>query len=85
MRRPAPALDSSRPDTLQQVAQDANGFYWEAHSLLHAAELIAEKIQDDEGITELQTLIKMASMKVSEMQNCFNPYIKSKAQASLNA
>lgn len=78
--RPTMMTDTT---TLRTVAAAANAHYWDANALLVAATLMAEKLDDDEEwVFELQALLAMASMKVHEMQNCFNPHIQAKGGAT---
>lgn len=70
--------------TLQAVAAEANRHYWDAHALLMSATLMAEKLDDDEEwALELRALLNMASIKVSDMQACFNPHIPVKGRAAV--
>lgn len=67
--------------TLQTVANRANHHYWEAHALLMAATMMAEKLdEDEEWVLELRSLLTMASMKVLDIQVCFDPYVQAKGR-----
>lgn len=61
--------------TLQTVAMTANGHYWDAHALLMALKLMIQKLDDDEWMPEMRALLDMASVKLTEMHDCFNPHI----------
>lgn len=68
--------------TLQAVATEANRHYWDAHALLMSATLMAEKLDtNEEWVLELQALLTMASIKVLDIQVCFNPHIKVQGRA----
>lgn len=68
---------------LQIVAAEANIHYWNAHGLLTAVTLMAEKLDDDEELVpEILALLNMASMKVLDIQACFNPHIPVKGGQS---
>ena len=77
--------DLTKTPTLQAVAKMANAHYWDAHALLMSAKLMAEKLDSDgEWVLELCALLDMASLKVLDIQTCFNPFIQIQARAELN-
>jgi hypothetical protein len=61
--------------TLQTVSMEANRHYWDAHALLMSLKLMVQKLDDDEWMPEIRALLDMASIKLTEMQDCFNPHI----------
>ena len=77
--------DLTKTQTLQAVAKMANAHYWDAHALLMSIKLMAEKLDSgEEWVLEICALLDMASLKVLDIQTCFNPYIQLKACAELN-
>lgn len=72
----------SKPATLQAVADAAHAKYWEAHALLHACWAVT-KDNDDSDLCELKELLRMVAQKVSEMQDCFNPYLTRKGASNV--
>jgi len=54
-----------------RAAVQGNYLYWDIHSLIHACLTLAlEFEEDEEGVTELQTLLRMTSEKALQMYDC---------------
>ncbi len=65
--------------TFEDAASEANGFYWEVHSLLSAAISLLSVFDDD--AVEVRTVIHIAQEKALHLQMVLDPFITRRERA----